>query len=245
MAGLLLQSTGMQVTLFDSYTPIQPLKKNGKNFRFAKKSDLTLWLFKHYESAFLNDRQFNSATESHNNVTCMIQDCMFVFRHLDIPTCTYREMASIMLDKTVIPNVRKYGNKDQHFTLIQTFVRRADQTKGCTESTRASVSVSPLEYSGIQIDEREQIKAFKTCWLDRDNGRQKIITSYIRSCQDISFLKSQQLPYNFTHIVIGGNSGILLPILLIALEIYICLLMIMPVSMQKLTKLYFLLSNSF
>eukprot|EP00112_Aurelia_sp_Birch-Aquarium-sp1_P005482 Seg1622.9 transcript_id=Seg1622.9/GoldUCD/mRNA.D3Y31 product="hypothetical protein" protein_id=Seg1622.9/GoldUCD/D3Y31 len=63
MAGLLLQSTGMQVTLSESCTPIQLLKKDGKSFHFAKKSDLTLWLFKHYESAFLNDRQFNSATD--------------------------------------------------------------------------------------------------------------------------------------------------------------------------------------
>ena len=74
--------------------------------------------------------------------------------------------------------------------------------------TRASAPVSPLEYSGIQVDENEQIKAYKTSWLDRDNGRQKIITSYVRACQDLPFLDKKRLPHNFSHVIIGGNSGI-------------------------------------
>ena len=117
-------------------------------------------------------------------------------------------MASTIIDKTVIPIANRYANKDKHFTLIQTFDRRADQTKGSTEMTRASAPVSPLEYSGIQVDENEQIKAYKTSWLDRDNGRQKIITSYVRACQDLPFLDKKRLPHNFSHVIIGGNSGI-------------------------------------
>ena len=208
MTNLLLQSTGMQVTLSDSCVPVQLLKKDGKSFHFAKKSDLSLWLYKKYDSAFLNQHQFDTTTESLASVTCLIKDCMFEFRSLDIPTCTYKEMASTIIDKTVIPIARRYANRDRHFTLIQTFDRRADQTKGCTEVTRASAPLSPLEYSGIQVDEHEQIKAFKTRWLDRDNGRRKIITSYVRSCQNLAFLNGKNLPKNFTHVIIGGNAGI-------------------------------------
>ena len=41
MSGLLVQSTGMQVTMADSCEPVQFLKKDGKSLHFAKKSDLT------------------------------------------------------------------------------------------------------------------------------------------------------------------------------------------------------------
>ena len=150
----------------------------------------------------------NEFLQGGNNVSCMIRDCMFEFRSLDIPTCTYKEMASLMIGKTVIPIAKEYADRDRHFTLIQTFDRRADLTKGCTEITRASVPVSPLEYSGIQVDEKELIKSYKTRWLDRDFGRQKIITSYVRSCQQLEFLRAKNLPHNFTHIIIGGNCGI-------------------------------------
>ena len=133
---------------------------------------------------------------------------MFDFRNLEIPTCTYKEMALQMIKKTVLPIASVYGNKNKHFTLIQTFDRRADQTKGCTEATRACNPISPLEYSDVQIDSNELIKSYKTRWLDRDYGRQKIITAYVRFCQKSDFLKSLNLPHNFTHVVIGGNCGI-------------------------------------
>ena len=208
MTDLLLQSTGMQVTLSESCVLIQLPKKDEKSYHFAKKSDLTQWLFKHFESAFIHEAKFESETNQGRSVSCVIRDCMFEFCTLNMPTCTYRQMASTIIDKTVIPIANRYANKDKHFTLIQTFDRRADQTKGSTEMTRASAPVSPLEYSGIQVDENEQIKAYKTSWLDRDNGRQKIITSYVRACQDLPFLDKKRLPHNFSHVIIGGNSGI-------------------------------------
>ena len=149
MSGLLLQATGMQVSLSEECKPVQLLKKDGKSLHFAKKSDLTLWLYKNYESAFLNEASFDKETDSLNNVTCMIRDCMFDFRHLKIPTCSYKEMSSLIMDQTVIPVARRFANRDRHFTFIQTFDRRADQTKGCTEVTRASVPISPLQFSGF------------------------------------------------------------------------------------------------
>eukprot|EP00794_Sanderia_malayensis_P011535 gene11535-12728_t len=88
MSGLLLQATGMQVSLSEDCKPIQLLKKDGKSLHFAKKSDLASWLYRNYESAFLNETLFDKETDSLNNVTCMIRDCMFDFRHLKIPTCT-------------------------------------------------------------------------------------------------------------------------------------------------------------
>ncbi len=169
MAGLLLQSTGMQVAMSESCQPVQLLKKDGKSLHFAKKSDLTLWLYKNYEAAFLNEQDFIKATDSLDNVTCMIRDCMFDFRLLRIPSCTFKEMCSLVFDQTVLPVIRKFANKTRHFTLIQTFDRRADQTKGCTEATRATVPISPLQYSGFRISDSERIKAYSTCWLDRDN----------------------------------------------------------------------------
>ena len=60
----------------------------------------------------------------------------------------------------------------------------------------------------MQIDDNELIKSYKTRWLDRDYGRQKIITAYVRFCQKPDFLASLNLPHNFTHVVIGGNCGI-------------------------------------
>eukprot|EP00794_Sanderia_malayensis_P010665 gene10665-11794_t len=142
MSRLLLQATGMQVSLSEDCKPIQLLKKDGKSLQLAKKSDLTSWLYKNYESAFLNETLFDKETDSLNNVTCMIRDCMFDFRHLKIPTCTYEDMSSLIIDQTVI--ARKFANRNRHFTFIQTFDRRADQTKGCTEVTRASVRISPF-----------------------------------------------------------------------------------------------------
>ena len=203
MSGLLVQSTGMQVTMSDSCEPVQFLKKDGKSLHFAKKSDLTSWLFKQHETAFVNESDLIKDTDSLNSVTCMIRDCMFDFPHLKIPTCTYKEMCSLIIDQTVKHILLKYVNKDRHFTFIQKFDHRADQTKGCTEATRASVPVSPLEYTCLLFDKNEVIKAYNTRW-------QKIITSYVRSCADVSFLKSQNFPaHNFTYIVVGGNSGIL------------------------------------
>ena len=117
-------------------------------------------------------------------------------------------MCSLVFDQTVLPVIRKFANKTRHFTLIQTFDRLADPTKGCTEATRATVPISPLQYSGFQISDSERIKAYSTCWLDRDNGRQKIITSYVHACKDAAFLSSKLLPRNFSHFVIGGHSGI-------------------------------------
>ena len=198
MSELLLQSTGMQVSMSDTSKPIQLLKKDGASLHFAKKSDLTLWLFKSSELSFLNSQSFESATDNLKNVTCMIRDCMFDFRSLKIPTCSYKEMCFRMIEETVIPFAHKYANKSTHFTFIQTFDRRADQTKGCTEATRTSMLTSPLEYSGVQVDQNELIKSYATRWLDRDNGRQKIITAYVRACQDRTFLQSQNLPNNFT-----------------------------------------------
>eukprot|EP00795_Rhopilema_esculentum_P016134 gene16134-7495_t len=58
------------------------------------------------------------------------------------------------------------------------------------------------------VDQNKLIKSYATRWLDRDNGHQKIITAYVRACQDRTFLQSQNLPNNFTHVVIGGNCGI-------------------------------------
>ena len=191
-----------------SSKPVQLLREDGVSLHFAKMSDLTLWLFKSYESAFLNDPSFETATNALNDITCMIRDCMFDFRNLKIPTCTYKEMINRIIQQTVLPILRKYANKERHFTFIQTFDHRADQTKGCTEATRASVPISSLEYTGVHVDENEQIKSYNTRWLDRDNGRQKVITSYVKSCQDISFLRSKDFPNNFTHVIIGGHCGI-------------------------------------
>ena len=64
----------MQVTLYESCTPIQLLKKDGKSFHFARNADLTLWLFEHYESFSL----FSCGTESDNNVSCAVQDCVSI-----------------------------------------------------------------------------------------------------------------------------------------------------------------------
>ena len=133
---------------------------------------------------------------------------MFDFRKLQIPTCSYKEMTSKIFDKTVLPIAKKYANTNRAFTLIQTFDRRADKTKGSTEVTRASAPVSPLEYSGYRADANYLFKSFNTKWLDRDNGLQKIITTYTRMCQNQEFLMSKKLPSNFRHVVIGGNCGI-------------------------------------
>ena len=208
MATILLDSAGLQVTLSETSKPLQLLKADGKSLHFSKKADLTQWLFQNYEHAFCNEDQLAEVTRSQSHVSCMIRDCMFDFRKLQIPTCSYKEMTSKIFDKTVLPIAQKYANADRTFTLIQTFDRRADQTKGSTEVTRASAPVSPLEYSGYRVDENELIKSFSTKWLDRDNGRQKIITTYTRMCQNREFLMSKKLPSNFQHVVIGGNCGI-------------------------------------
>ncbi len=138
----------------------------------------------------------------------MICVCMFDFRKLNVPTCSYKEMTNLILERTVIPVAQRFANKNHIFTLIQTFDRRADDTKGSTEITRSSVPVSPLEYRGMQINPNELIKSFNSKWLDQDNGRQKIITAYARLCQDLSFIASRQMPVNFNHIIIGGSCGI-------------------------------------
>ncbi len=112
MSSLLLQATGMQVTMSDDCKPLQLLKKDGSLY---------------FEDAFVNQAKFEDLTTSFNKVTCMIRDCMF---------------------------------------------------------------------------------DLLACWLDRDNGRRKIITSYVRFCQNIQYPKSKRLPPNFTHVVIGGHFGI-------------------------------------
>ncbi len=68
-------------------------------------------------------------------------------------------MSSYIVDQTVLPILWEYAGKERHFTFIQTFDRRADLTKGCTEATRASVPISPLQYTGVHFDQNEQIKS--------------------------------------------------------------------------------------
>ena len=141
MSSLLLQSTGMQATLSENCIPPQLLKKDGKSLHFSKKSDITSWLFRNFNAAFFDQEKLDAYCSADKCVSCVIRDCMFDFRNLDIPTCTYKEMALLMIKKTVLPIASVYANKNRHFTLIQTFDRRADRTKGCTEATRASTPI--------------------------------------------------------------------------------------------------------
>ena len=88
MATLLLDSAGLQVTLSEESKPIQLLKTDGKSLHFCKKSDLTLWLYEKFEGAFWDQDRLNDFVASDASVSCMIRDCMFDFRKLNIPVLT-------------------------------------------------------------------------------------------------------------------------------------------------------------
>ena len=118
------------------------------------------------------------------------------------------EMCQPMKKRKVLPIANAYANQTRHFTLIQTFDHRADQRKRCTEVTGASIPGSLLQYNGIQIDQLEQVKCYKTKWLEGDFGHLKIITQYALFCKTLEYLKAIDLAHNFTHLVIGGNCGI-------------------------------------
>ena len=129
MSSFLLQSTAMQATVSENCIPPQLLKKDGKSLHFKNKSDITSWLFSNFNAASLDQEKLDAHCSGNRHVSCVIRDCMFDFRNLEIPTCTYKEMALQMIKKTVLPIASVYGNKNKHFTLIQTFDRRADQKK--------------------------------------------------------------------------------------------------------------------
>ena len=148
MSSLVLQLTGMQATVSETCISPRLLKKDGKSLYFSKISDITSWLFTTFNAAFFSKRSLMH-TAVVNSVSCVIWDCMFDFWNLDIPTCTYKEMALLMTKKTVLTIASVYANKNRHGTLIKTSDCRADQTKGCTEATRASTPMSPLQYSVI------------------------------------------------------------------------------------------------
>ena len=154
--------------------------------------------------SFLTEPSLLALTDSLDNITCMIRDCMCEFRHLKSPTCSYKETCSLICEQTVFPSIRQYANRSRHFTLFHPLI--VVQSKQKVE--QKPVPMSPLQYSGFIVDDNEQIKAYSSRWLDQDNGRQQLITSYVRSCINETFLTAKKLPYTFSHVVIGGNCGI-------------------------------------
>eukprot|EP00795_Rhopilema_esculentum_P003911 gene3911-15234_t len=74
------KSTGKQATLSENCTPPQVLKKDGIVLHFAKKSDITSWLFKHSSSAFFDQEKLEDFCSRTTGVSCMIRDCMFDIR---------------------------------------------------------------------------------------------------------------------------------------------------------------------
>ena len=207
MSQVLTQS-GLQATLSAHSKPPQLLKPNGE-LNFGKKADLTTWLLKTYPIAFVNEDQLKELTGNYKLVDCMIRDCMFDFRGAKVKSGSMENVLGNLYQRTASPYLTQFGGKSENqFTLIQTFDRRADKTKGSTEANRQSALKAPLVYSGQRVSMKDHVKNYATMWLDRENGRQKIITSYARFMGHGKKLRELHPPRNVTHIVVGGNCGI-------------------------------------
>ena len=108
-----------------------------------------------------------------------------------------------LYQRTASPYLSQVGGKSENrFTLIQTFDRRADRTKGITEANGQSAPKAQLEYSEQRVSMQDHVKNYVTMRLDRENGRQKIITSYARFMGDGKNLRKLHPLRNVAHIVI-------------------------------------------
>ena len=98
-----------------------------------------------------------------NSVSSVIWDCMFDCWNLDIPTCTYKEMALLMTKKTVLTSASVYANKNWHFKL------GAHESNMLQHSVIVALCLSILLLCAVTLlqdsDHSRPISGYQTCLI--------------------------------------------------------------------------------
>ena len=120
MSTLLLESSGLQVTLSVTSTPNQLLKGDGKSWHFSKKSDLTQWLLKSTSMYFAMRQIFLTYTVKYcpeaDNVTILLLQQKLIYKLINDHNI---KLFSAIHSKVVDYKKKSKPEKQNHQQLLQ------------------------------------------------------------------------------------------------------------------------------